>query len=325
MKPLRISLFGKFHVEYDEDVLTGCEPCKVQELFCYLLLNRDRYHARETLASVLWGDHCTTAQSKKYLRKALWQLHAALNARPGLGDGDLLHADPDWIRLNSIRELWLDVAVFEEIYVSVREVQGRNLDDDSRRALAGAVQLYKGDLLEGWYQDWCLCERERYQQIYLMMLDKLMGYCETHHEYEMGLAYGERILRCDRARERTHQRIMRLYYLAGDRTAALHQYERCVAVLKEELDIRPARGTLRLYEEMCEDRLDRPATPPDPAVFVPEARKPTLSEVLSCLIQLQAGLADVQEQVWRAIRAAKFVQEDEGSTRLHQSLEEQSK
>ena len=40
------------------------------------------------------------------------------------------------------------------------------------------------------------------------------------------LAYGARILHCDRARERTHRRLMRLHFLAGDRTAALRQYPR---------------------------------------------------------------------------------------------------
>jgi len=28
------------------------------------------------------------------------------------------------------------------------------------------VDLYQGDLLEGWYQDWLLCERERLQNMF---------------------------------------------------------------------------------------------------------------------------------------------------------------
>lgn len=41
--------------------------------------------------------------------------------------------------------------------------------------------------------------------MYLAMLDKLIVYCEAHHKYEAGLACGNRILRYDRARERTHR------------------------------------------------------------------------------------------------------------------------
>ncbi|MEZ4660564.1 MAG: hypothetical protein R2911_23660 [Caldilineaceae bacterium] len=41
-------------------------------------------------------------------------------------------------------------------------------------------------------------ERERLQLIYLTLLDKLMGYCESQQLYEQGIAYGQTILRFDR-------------------------------------------------------------------------------------------------------------------------------
>src|SRR5438876_1093845 len=102
------------------------------------------------------------------------------------------------------------------------------------------TQEMLGYLLQGCYQDWCLCERERLQQLYLGALDRLMEYSEIHGEYAAGLTYGGRILRLDCARERTHRGMMRLYHLNGDRTAALRQYERCAATLKKELGVLPA-------------------------------------------------------------------------------------
>lgn len=101
------------------------------------------------------------------------------------------------------------------------------------QVIQNAVQLYQGPLLEGWYQDWCLYERERLQSMYLAMLDELMGYCEVRHDYETGLLYGMGIMSYDWARERTHRRLMRLHYLNGDRAAALRQYEQCAVALKE--------------------------------------------------------------------------------------------
>ena len=71
------ALFGKLEMRLNGRHLVGCEARKLQELLCYLLLYRDRPHYRETLAAVLWSDS-TTAQSKKYLCQALWQLQAAL-------------------------------------------------------------------------------------------------------------------------------------------------------------------------------------------------------------------------------------------------------
>lgn len=74
-----------------------------------------------------------------------------------------------------------------------------------------------------------------------------MAHCQAHGEYEMGLFHGAQILAYDRARERTHRRLMYLHYLAGDRAAALRQYERCVAALEEELCVSPDQGTCNLY------------------------------------------------------------------------------
>ena len=252
---LRISLFGKFDVRLGKRRLAGLEARKVQELLCYLLLHRDRPHSREVLASLLWGEN-TTSQSRKYLRQALWQLQAALSLQSESAGASLLLVEPDWVQLSPKADFWLDVAAFERAYDAARGVPAKELDPDQVEGLRAAAGLYQGDLLEGWFQDWCLYERERLQNMYLVMLDKLMDYCEVHHEYEAGVDHGVRILRCDRAHERTHRRLMRLHYLSGDRTMALRQYQRCVDALREELNVEPARGTVALYHQVRADRLE---------------------------------------------------------------------
>jgi DNA-binding SARP family transcriptional activator len=225
---------------------------KVQELFAYLLVYRDRPHHREILADALWGDRASS-KSRKSLRQSLWRLHCALRHSLGPTANDLLLVEPEWVRLNPQTELWLDVKVFEEAFGSVRGVPGQNVGDECARNLQRAVLLYTGDLLEGWYQDWCVYERERLRQTYLSMLDKLMEFSESRQEYENALLYGVRILRHEPARERTHRRLMRLFYLSGDRTAALRQYERCVAALRAELEVEPGRPTRALCEQIRVD------------------------------------------------------------------------
>jgi DNA-binding SARP family transcriptional activator len=44
---------------------------------------------------------------------------------------------------------------------------------------------------------------------------------------------------------------MRLHQLAGNRTGALRQFERCRTALDEELGVGPGRLTRSLYEEIC--------------------------------------------------------------------------
>jgi DNA-binding SARP family transcriptional activator len=253
--PYSIRLFGKLSVQHNDFVLESFPSAKAKELFCYLLLHRDRSHSREVLASLLWGD-CPTSQSKRYFRQTLWQLQQTLHGHSGGNSTRLLHVDAESVRLDSQPQLWLDVAVFEEALAPVRGVAGEQLNQEEARALHDALSLYKGDLLEGHYQDWCLFHRERLQNIYISILDKLMGYSEVHRTFEAGMAYGELLLQQDHARERTYYRLMRLHYLAGDRAGALRQFQRCEAALQKELGVPPSRRTLELRDQVRTDKLE---------------------------------------------------------------------
>ena len=160
------------------------------------------------------------------------------------------------MRLNTAANWWLDVDVFEQAYALCRDLPGKALTDQQASTLEEAVAHYHGDLLETWYQDWCIFERERLQLAYLLMLEKLMGYCEVRQLYTKGMAYGQRVLRHDRAREGAHRQLMRLYFRAGDRTAALRQYDRCVAALAKEFNLQPSQETVALSQQIRADRLE---------------------------------------------------------------------
>ena len=251
----RIYLFGEFIAQYHHFEIEPFPSAKAKELFCYLLLHRDRSHSREVLASLLWGD-CPTAQSKKYFRQTLWQLQQALHAHSPRNSSRLLRVDDESLRLDSQPQLWLDLAVFEQAFVSLRGIAGEQLNEQQGRSLYDAVSLYKGDLLEGHYQDWCLYHRERLQNIYTTMLDKLMGYCEVYRKFEAGMAHGELLLQQDQACERTYYRLIRLHYLAGDRAGALRQFQRCEIALQKELGVLPSRQTIELYNQVRADKLE---------------------------------------------------------------------
>jgi DNA-binding SARP family transcriptional activator len=139
--------------------------------------------------------------------------------------------------------------------------------------------------------------------MYLALLDKLMGYCGARHDYETGILYGTRIMCCDRARERTHRRLMRLHYLNGDRAAALRQYTQCAVALEEELGASPSKGTVRLYEQILADQLleDEPSPISREVAASREGTDFLLPEVLDRLVRLQASLSDLQVQVERSI------------------------
>ena len=289
MSLLSVQMLGRLCLSHDNIEITGLETRKARELLCYLLIHRHQPHAREVLANVFWNNTSTT-QSRANLRRTLWQLQAALGSQVS---EDLVQVDAGWVQINPNASIWIDVGVLEQTFVEVRGSCGEDMSDTHAQMVMRAVELYHGELLDGCYQDWCLFERDRLQNIYLSLLDRLVGYCENHREYERGLAYGAELLRYDRTREQTYCRMMRLHVRAGNRASALRQYERCVAVLTDELEIGPSGPTVELYERIRDNRpLDDEPSPElteDPAV---ERR---LREVLARLRDMRSAVAKISQ------------------------------
>jgi DNA-binding SARP family transcriptional activator len=90
---------------------------------------------------------------------------------------------------------------------------------------------------------------------------------------------------------------MHLYSLAGDRTSALRQFERCAQSLKQELGVKPERKTVELYERIKSDQIghiDGPENSPHTSMS---------SDILTRLKQLQTIVSGVQRRIQRDIKA----------------------
>lgn len=304
MSAFRVFLFRQLCVMHGEQVLEGLEAQKARELFCYLIINRNRPHTRAKLASLLWQDS-TDSQTKRYLRQTLWQLQSALTLEPAT-EGSLISVEDEWIQFNVTADVWVDIHQFERSYALVQGIDGFKLGDVKADALRKAVHLYRGDLLENCYRDWCVFERERLRNIYLVMLDKLVGYCEATQAYEAAVAYATEILKCDRAHERTYRRLMRLHYLAGNRSNALREFARCREALDEELGVEPSQQTILLHQEIRSGQLTtgRPlAAGPEPSMPASSPSEPP--DILETLLQLRESLIEAKCRVDQEIGAVR--------------------
>ena len=207
MSGWKVTLLGKFTVECNNTSLAGLEARQVQELFSYLLLFRYRPQPRETLYETLWGHH-SAGKARKKLRQTLWRLQSTL-ANQTTAAGPVLQIDNEWIEILVPKDLWLDTEECEKIYRSVNGKRISELSLSDLQKMQYAETLYKGDLLEGWYADWCIFERERFHNMHLLLLDKLVQCCDLHQKYDLGLSYAMEILRHDQAYEREHYHLMR--------------------------------------------------------------------------------------------------------------------
>lgn len=303
MAEFKVRLFGKFIVERGAQTIEGLQARKVQELFSYLLISKNRPQPREVICEVLWENQ-SPAKTKKYLRQTLWRLQLALNDAAHSHEPEIL-ANGDWIQINPSANFWLDTAEFEQVFNAFNDKDARDLTVQDFGTVRSAVDLYRGDFLEGWYQDWCLFERERFQIMHLMLLDKLVQYCEMHGNYAAGLSYGTDILHHDHAYERAHCQMMRLYFMAGDRTQALHQYQRCVTALHNELDIEPSESTRQLYEEIRSGTFGSSLPSGNEAFHETMEPARTLSMMLNRLEHLSDELSKIRFRIEEEVTTSK--------------------
>ncbi len=285
MKDLSVRLFGQLEIKSGNTPLDKLPPVKVQELFVYLLLFRNRPHTREVLAELLWPG-AGGKQGMKYLRHTLWQLQDSIGH-------DFLELDGQWVSINPDAKIWVDIVQFKKIVDCLRENSGLNFDKKCADKANTALSLYKGNLFDGCYKDWCIVERERYQHHLLHLLDKLIFYCEINNYYELGLDYGAKALQIDMAHERIHRRLMRLHNQEGNRAAAIRQYEQCKDFLHKGLDAQPSQRTLELHEQIRQKGDTSPAS----VVHPPPLKGNKKIKVVNCLTSIQTTMNQLQSQL----------------------------
>jgi DNA-binding SARP family transcriptional activator/uncharacterized protein HemY len=256
MPALKVYLFGSPTITCN-DVPLPITSQKAQALFYYLISNRQA-HSREKLAALFWGE-TSERQAKGSLRNTLYELRRDLAPGDSPAEECIL-AESNTLCFNPETDYWLDAEEFE--WLLDKEAEGERL----RMYNCGqAVELYRGDFLEGFivkdsfeFEDWSFFERERLQRRYLEALNELSDYCGRQGEYEKAIAYAIQILSRDNLQENIHRQLMRLYYAAGNRSAALRQYEVCREVIERELGVAPLAETTTLYEQILRQELVEP-------------------------------------------------------------------
>ena len=246
---LQVGLFGGVRATHNNWITEIQLTRENQGLLAYLLLQRHKAHSREILADMFWGEH-SQQKARGSLNTALWKLKKALEPE-GIPAGTYLrNSHMGEVGFNRDSHYWLDVEVFEHGIDQILNCPFEAVQEKDLTELNKILGLYKGDLLEGLYNDWALRERERLRALYLRSLIYLLQFYDFHHAYEKAIGYGQRILDLDPLREEIHREMIRLYWENGQRAMAVRQYEICRVTLDKELGISPMEDTQRIYTQI---------------------------------------------------------------------------
>ncbi|MCB2223515.1 MAG: AAA family ATPase [Actinobacteria bacterium] len=246
MGALELRLLGGFQLRRDGEVLPPMPSRAARSLMAYLVLHRDRAHTRALLIGTFWPD-MAESRGRRRLSHALWQIRTAV------GDEDCLVTPGDSVRFDPDTDFWLDVDEFEW---TLEQASPGSPDAGRAEAdlLARAVDLYRGHLLAGFYDDWLFPDQDRLRLRYLGALGRLTDLAMARGDYDHALTHAQQMAQTDPLSEEAHRKIMRIAVLLGRHSDAIRQYERCRAVLEAELEREPSPETTALHEEILADR-----------------------------------------------------------------------
>ena len=259
----QVQLLGGFQVRQGDRLVSRFKTYKTAALLARLALFPERGHTREELIGLLWPDSEPEA-GRGSLRTALAGLRRQL-ADPGAGDSDAttpLLADRLQIRLcpGHVR---VDVAEFEAAVKAAERVTGA----DRAGRLAEALDLYRGELLPGYHEEWIQSERERLSLLYRTTLRRLTLAWEESGALPQALESALRAVSLFPAEEDIHRELIRLYAHMGRADEARRQYQALERALREEGSGPPSQATRTLVAALPPEEEDGPAaSPPAPAV-----------------------------------------------------------
>jgi predicted ATPase/DNA-binding SARP family transcriptional activator/Tfp pilus assembly protein PilF len=275
---LDIKLLGQFHLRLDNrPIEIPSRPA--QSLFAYLVLRSGTPQRREKLAGLLWPD-ATETNARSYLRQALWRIRKALES----ADRDYFITDDLTVAFSAEADYALDVALLE------REVAADTPTDELLRS----VEVYQGELLPGFYDEWVDQERERLQAIYESKMTWLLDSLVAEQRWPETLQWAERWIALGSVPEPAYRALMLAHHALGDRSSMAASYQRCVEVLQRELAVEPSETTRALYEQLSHSDTASTLLSQLPLDGKPAATN-NLPRQLTTFVGREHELAEVQE------------------------------
>ena len=262
MASLELDLLGGFQARA-AGVSVDVPSRKERALLAVLALAPGQRHSRDKLAGLLWSDR-GDKQARDSLKSAISRIKEAfgsLNPPPIVSERECVSLDREKVAV--------DVAVFERL-----------IGEGTPEAIAQAITVYRGDLLDGLdvrdpaFEEWLLLERQRLRILARDALGVLLNQHLAIGAHDSAAAVAHRLLALDPLREAAHRALMLIYAAQGQTPLALKQYQSCRDTLQRELGVKPESETDKLYRSIQEKRAAIRPTVGEPKVMLSETKVP---------------------------------------------------
>jgi predicted ATPase/DNA-binding SARP family transcriptional activator len=256
MKPMwRVEMLGTLQARSEDATIVRFRTRKVGLLLAYLAYHSGRSHSRDELADMLWPD-TEPEHARRNLRQALSSLRHHLEPPP-IPTGAVLVTKQGSVSLN-MAYVATDVA---DLHVRIRRAAAVTDAEEKIPELRIAVELFRGELLTGYYEEWVQRERLQLEDLLVSTIQNLIHTYEAQGQLEEAIRYVHLAIAKDHLKEDLHGTLIRLY-LASERPAsARRHFEEWRQIVSSELGDEPSEALRELIERLPAPRLLSPKEP----------------------------------------------------------------
>ena len=221
---------------------------RARDILCYIASRRHRRASKDIIIDTFWGEAEFEVVEKNF-HPTISHIRKALNSNQPLKQNFLVYRDGDY-QLNQDFSYRIDTAEFDHL---LTEGEAARRARDFERCIVSyesAIKLYRGEFMQGSYDDWVEEQRTYYREQYLRILESLAAVAQKTEDWSRVQDLTQQILREDPFREDIHCLMMRAYSATGNRAAVKEQYETLRRLLQKELGVEPVAETRKVYKEL---------------------------------------------------------------------------
>jgi DNA-binding SARP family transcriptional activator len=218
---------------------------RARDILCFITSRRHRRASKDTIIDTFWGEADFDAVERNF-HPTVSHIRKALNSNQSLKQNFLLYRDGDY-QLNPDFSYRIDTEEFDRRVSEGETARRARQFDECINSYEQAVALYRGEFMQGNYDEWVEEQRSYYREQYLRMLEALAAVAEKAEDWSRSLNLAQQILRDDPFREDIHCMVMRSQAALGNRVAIKEQYETLRRLLRKELGVEPAAETQAIY------------------------------------------------------------------------------
>jgi two-component SAPR family response regulator len=246
---LHVTGLGKFSMILDGKKIheNQWKSFKGRSLFLYLLHQFPQSVSEDHLLETYWGD-LEPDKGKHSLRTTLYFVRRMLQEN---GRSFIL-SERQKYKINPEAKIYCDFVQFKNQIQAARQNWERKKIEDAVLIIKDAERLYKGDLLPGFSEGWCLTARDEMKESYVWMLTVLGSYLCSQKQWREAFLYSQKIIEFDPLSEEGYALAIETCLKSGRKDEAVQYFHRCREVLRKELKVKPSENIELLYRKALE-------------------------------------------------------------------------